>query len=104
MILLPVEGLPEDVNAVNDPEKLVAAVGVGFPEVLDRPELGEPRQTVLRRLGHRHLVREEAPVAEARVDPEPFRRLLAEKPRVLITRRAAEEEAGAEANRGRTGR
>src|SRR3989441_7460561 len=90
-VLLPVEALPENIDAVDDPVELVAAVGVGFPEVLDRPELGEPRQTVLRRLGHRHLVREEAPVAEARVDPEPFRRLLGEEPRLLITGRAAEE-------------
>src|SRR2546425_10561896 len=70
-------------DAVDDPVELGAAVGVAFPEVLDRPELGEPRQTVLRRLGHRHLVREEAPVAEARVDPEPFRRLLGEEPRLF---------------------
>src|SRR3989454_9107004 len=103
-VLLPVEALPEDIDAVDDPVELVAAVGVGFPEVLDRPELGEPRETVLRRLGHRHLVREEAPVAEARVDPEPFRRLLGEEPRLLITGRAAEEEARAEANRARAGR
>src|SRR5207302_6951200 len=74
------------------------------PEVLERPELGEPRQTVLRRLGHLHLVCEEAPVAVARVDPEAFRRLLGEEPRRLIAGRAAEEEARAEANWARAGR
>src|SRR5256884_3424705 len=64
----------------------------------------EPRQTVLRRLGHLHLVREEAVVAVARVDPEAFRRFLGEEPRRLIAGRAAEEEARAEANRARARR
>src|SRR5213078_1291019 len=101
---LPVETPPEGVDAVDDPVELVPAVGVGGPEVLDRLELGEPGQTVLRRLGHLHLVREEAPVAVARMDPEPFRRLLGEEPRRLIDRCAAEEEARGEADRARAGR
>src|SRR5439155_498854 len=42
-VLLPVEALPENIDAVDDPVELVAAVGVGFPEVLDRPELGGDR-------------------------------------------------------------
>src|SRR5438128_2087928 len=63
-----------------------------------------PRRTVRCRLGHRQLGREEARVAEARVDPDPIGRLLGEEPRRLITGRATEEEARAEANRARAGR
>src|SRR2546430_1329017 len=73
---LPVEVLPEGVDAVDDPVELVAAIGVGGPEILERPELGEPRQTVLPRLGPLHLLPEEAPVALAGGDPEAFRPFL----------------------------
>src|ERR1700693_3300789 len=53
---LPVEAFPERVDAVDDAVALVAAVGVGAPHVVERAELGEIADPVLRRLGHRHLV------------------------------------------------
>src|ERR1700694_5436560 len=57
---LPVEAFPERVDAVDDAVELVAAVGVGAPHVVERGELGEIAEPVLRRLGHRHLVGHEA--------------------------------------------
>src|SRR5437899_5563225 len=103
-VLLPVEALPGGVEAVDDPVELGPAVGVGRPELLDRVELGDPGQTVLGGLGHLHLTRQEAPVAVARVDPESFRRLLGEEPRLLVRGHAAEKEARGEADRARAGR
>src|SRR5207245_1166162 len=88
-IRLPVEALPGGVEAVDDPVELGAAVGVGRPELLDRVELGDPGQTVLRGLGHLHLAGQEAPVAVTRVDPEPFRCLLGEEPWLLVRGHAA---------------
>src|SRR5205823_11149110 len=100
---LPIEALPGGVEAVDDPVELGPAVGVGRPELLDRVELGDPGQTVLRGLGHLHLAGQEAPVAVARVDPEPFRRLLGEEPLLLVRGHAAEKEARGEADRARAG-
>src|SRR5574341_704370 len=100
-VRFPVEALPERVDAVDDPVELVAAVGVGGPEVIERTELGGVAERVLGRLGHRHLPSEKAPVALAGEDPEPLGRLLGEEPGLLVGGRPAEEEARGEADRAR---
>src|SRR2546426_2594945 len=83
-IRLPVEALPGGVEAVDDPVELGTAIGMGRPELLDRVKLGDPGQTLLGGVRHLPLAGQEAPVAVARVDPEPFRRLLDEEPRLLV--------------------
>jgi hypothetical protein len=53
------------VDAVDDAVELVAAVGVGGTQVVERAELGEVAEAVLGRLGHRQLTRHEAAVTLA---------------------------------------
>jgi hypothetical protein len=99
-VLLPVEVLPEAVDAVDDAVELVAAVGVGGPQLVERAKLREIAEPVLGRLGHRHLPGHEAAVALTRVDPECLRCLFGEEDGRLVGRhRAQEEEAGGEADR-----
>src|SRR5919106_2546299 len=100
-IRLPVEVLPEAVDAVDDAVELVQTVGVRGPQLRQRAELGQVAEAVLGRLGHRHLTGDEAAVALAGMDPEGLRRLLREEGGRLIGGDAAEEEARGEADRAR---
>src|SRR2546428_737268 len=99
---LPVEVLPEDVDAVDDAAELEGAVG-RVPQLVERAELREVAETVLCRLGHGHLVGHEAAVALAGMDPEPLRRLLREEPGRLPGGHRAEEEPRGEADGARAG-
>src|SRR3990170_3393025 len=81
--------------------ELVAAIGMSRPHLLERAELREVAERILGRLRHRHLARQEPPVALARVDPESFRRLLGEETRGLGVRQAAEEKARGETDGAR---
>src|SRR6266849_1152006 len=100
-IRLPVEAVPEHVDSIGDPLELVAPVSVGGQQIVERGELGQVAKAVLGRLGHFHLTRHEAPVALAREDPEPLRRLLGEEPRLLAGRHRAEKKTRGEPDRTR---
>src|ERR687892_1809896 len=91
-IRLPVEILPEAVDAVDDAVELVQAVGMGGPQLVERPELGQVAEAVLGGPGHLHLAGDEASIALPRVDPERLGRLLGEKRRGLVGGRPAQEE------------
>src|SRR5207244_4981919 len=99
--LLPVEARPEDVDAVDDPAELVPAVRVRAPQLLQRAELGEVPEAVLRRLGHRHLVGDESPVTFSGRDPEALGGLFGVEARRLARRHRAQEEPRAEPDRAR---
>src|SRR5437899_12774868 len=75
-VRLPVEAGPQHVDAIGDPLELVAAVAVSRPQVVQRGELGQVGEPVLRGLGHVPLPGQEAAVAFGRMDAESFRRLL----------------------------
>src|ERR1051325_1783786 len=98
---LPVEALPERVDAADDAVELVAPVGVGGPQVVDRVELGEVAESVLGRLGHGHLAGHELSVSFSGRDPEPLGRLLGVEARRLARRHRAQEEPRAEPDRAR---
>src|SRR5262249_40765887 len=73
----PVEVLPElELDAIDDPRKLLAVVVAGAPQLLHGAELCDVREAVFGRLRHRHLLRQEAPIACAGMDPEALGGLL----------------------------
>src|SRR3990172_7141642 len=99
--LRPVVALTVEVDLMEDAVKLVPAVAMGGPEVVEGVELRQVSQRVLRRLGHGHLPRPEAAVAVPRPDPESLRGFLEEEPRLLPGGKRRDEEAGREADRAR---
>src|SRR5436309_14856577 len=100
-ISLPVEAVPQHVDTIGDPLELVTAVAVGGPQVVQRCELSQVGEPVLRGLGHLHLPGQEAAVAFGRMNPESFRRLLREEPRLLAGRQRTDEEARGETDGAR---
>src|SRR2546426_109353 len=100
-VSLPVEAVPQHVDAICDPLELVAAVAVGGHEIVERGELGQIGEPVLGGLRHLHFPRQEAPVALGWKDPESLRRFLREEPRLLACRYRADEEASGEADGAR---
>src|SRR5262245_46520856 len=95
----PVEILPElELDAIDDTGELFAVVVAGRPQLVHGAELRDVREPVFRRLRHRHLLRQEAPVTGAGMDPKPFRRLLRVQTRRLARWQPADEEACGEAN------
>src|SRR5882762_5905928 len=97
-VLLPVETVPEHVDAIGDPLELVTAVAVSGPQVIQRGELRQIGEPVLRGFGHLHFPRQEAAIALGRVNPKSLRRLFREEPRLLACRQRAHEEARGEAD------
>src|SRR3989304_3775307 len=93
-----------ELHPVHDPVELVAAVGVGGPEVIERVELSEIPERVLLRLGHGELPGPAAAVSLPRADPEALGGLLEEEPRLLPRVERRDEEARGEADGARRGR
>src|SRR5215470_7687306 len=93
---LPVEVLPEGIDAIDDATELQGPVDVASPHLVERGELREVAEPVLRGLGHGHLVGDETPVALPGMDPESFRRLFRKEARRLAGGHGTEEEPGGE--------